>query len=148
MGVLITSLLLGIPMAYVLRCLLLEEKDGHEGPFKSSTEWVFFPGCEDQDGTAVAPHRQRVALFDRIRRVFGVYQVQDNIWTVQSDKAERFTCPHCLSFWCAFLFAIPYAFSLPTTEEAIAWYIPIHLSIAISAQIIHKYLETEYGSVH
>jgi hypothetical protein len=81
--------------AYLTKIFLLQEKDSHEGPFVLKNIGVFF-----QD----TGHFQKAALFDVIRRLFGVYEtkkVSENhyIWTVKPLRAEAWSCPFCLSFW-------------------------------------------------
>lgn len=98
-------LLLGLAAAYVTKCLVLEEKHSHVGPFQIKNTFILFP----ESG-----HLQEAALFDRIRKLFGVYEKADEstdfqtVWAVHPVKSERFTCPFCLSFWTAALFSIPF----------------------------------------
>lgn len=100
-------LLLSLACAYVTKCLVLEEKDTHVGPFKLKSTFILFP----QTG-----HIQEAALFDRIRYLGGAYyteKVRDDFqttWNVDPESSQRFTCPFCLSFWIALLFSIPYIF--------------------------------------
>ncbi len=81
--------------AYLTKIFLLQEKDSHEGPFVLKNVGVFFSDTG---------HFQKAALFDVIRRLFGVYEtkkVSENhyIWTVKPLRAEAWSCPFCLSFW-------------------------------------------------
>ncbi len=98
-------LLLGLATAYVTKCLVLEEKHSHIGPFLLKDTFILFP----ESG-----HIQEAALFDLIRRVFGAYELSDEsndfqtVWAVHPHRSERFTCPFCLSFWTAALFSIPF----------------------------------------
>lgn len=132
---LIVVLLLGLAGTYFLRCLILERKIDHEGPFKNSRLRVVFPETAEQP-----EHVQAVALFDYLRLPFGVYKRVGDFWVVQYDRAERFTCPFCLSFWTTFLFSIPYV--LIYGVDPVLW-VPVHLGTAVVSQITYKYLYEE-----
>lgn len=126
MGDLIQGLLLGVPLAYVLAVLLLQEKTDHEGPLASDTRKVSFP----------SGHEQRVALFDYVRRLFGAYLIHGNMWYV-TPKAERFTCPVCLGFWAAFLLTVPFAAVYGV--NGIYGFVLLHLSAVTSANVVYRY---------
>ncbi len=120
--------------AYVTRSLLLTEKFGHEGPFKAKNQFVAFPD---------SGHIQRVCLFDRLRRLFGVYTVENRgdgnrYWVVNEDKSERWTCPFCLSFWTALAFT---ALVFALVPELRLWVIPLHFAIACGSTIGYGFLE-------
>jgi len=105
----VTAIFLGIACSYVTKCLLLEPKDGHEGPFKLKKIFILFPGEFSDDD-----HIQQATLFDLIRYLFGVYTRSEEsndfqtIWVVHPERSERFTCPFCLSFWVATLFTLAF----------------------------------------
>jgi hypothetical protein len=130
---LILLFLLGVPCSYIVECFLLQEKDDHEGPFKSKNTLIYFP----ESG-----HTQRACLFDYIRALFGVYDKSsvDNVWKVRAEQSERFTCPFCLSFWVAFLFSVPAVlhFHLP-----ISWFYPLHFGIAAVSRISYRMMFDE-----
>lgn len=145
-------LLLGIPATYVLHALLLQEKDSHEGPFPlNKNRFVIFK----YDRTRDEWHYQRVALFDVIRRVFGAYDVEKEElsggtavenWIVKEGSAlgQVWTCPFCLSFWISLLFSVPHTlFCFGFTWNAVLFFIPFHLTIAVVSQVIHRYI---YGN--
>lgn len=92
-----TFIIVSLALAYTTYILLLRRKSSHFGPFPSTTKVVRF---HDPD------HVQPVTFFDYIRRVFGVYQVQGDVWTVDAIRCQRWECPFCLSFWIAIGFAI------------------------------------------
>lgn len=117
--------LFGVAGAYILECLLLEQKISHEGPWKSRKRHVLFR--EDQ-------HIQAVALFDWIRRLFGIYKVHGYQWEVKTERAEMFTCPTCLSFWVALPFSVLF-YALHPDWKLI---IPVHFAIAMIAKLVHK----------
>lgn len=132
-------LLLGLACAYVVECLLLEEKIGHEGPFKLKSTFILFPDTG---------HIQQASFFDIIRRMCGVYywKAENNgfqtTWTVHPDRSERFTCPFCLSFWIALLFSTPYVLlnSLPpftawTSHFAIAYFAVLVIRVSNYVQM-------------
>lgn len=132
----LTACFLGIAGAYILRSLMLVERDSHYGPMQSYTRWVQFP----------SGHQQPVALFDWIRRLAGVYQVgksekfppEWDVWVVvDSEFSERFTCPHCLSWWTSLLFSIPYSLYAFHLTWALVWGIPIHFAVAVISQLIY-----------
>lgn len=91
----IELVLLALTVSYLTHILLLEEKTSHFGPFQNKDRIVYFKNAEDGD------HTQPVALFDWVRRPFGVYRVEKHIWYVNETASERWTCPVCLSFWVA-----------------------------------------------
>lgn len=124
-------LILGAAASYFLKCMLLEEKTNHEGPFPSKHQIVLFSDPEDG-------HAQRVALFDRIRRLFGVYRVEGTVWYVIENPGgftEAFTCFFCLSFWTAIPFTIVLTISVWPM-----WYMVIvgHFAIATVSALIYQ----------
>jgi len=150
---LISSLILGIPMAYILRALILEEKVSHEGPFRSPSKTVVFYVYEWRynDGSKMIikrlpepeeSHRQKVAMFDWIRRLFGVYEIVGNEWKVRDHwLTELWTCPFCLSFWVSFLFSVPFSIiGFGLTVDALLYWPVAHFSIAVVSQMIYKRL--------
>lgn len=126
MDAVVNGVLLGVPLAYLLCILLLQQKTDHEGPLASEDKKVVF-----QDG-----HEQRVALFDYLRKPFGVYLIHGNVWYV-TLKAERFTCPVCLGFWLALLLTIP--FTLIYGVHGAFEFVLLHLSTVTSANVIYRY---------
>lgn len=133
---LLLSALFGIPAAYVLHCLLLEEKEGHYGPFRSESKKVIFISSQ---------HEQPVVLWDYLRRIFGVYTVVENQWYVEDSKVavERWTCPFCLSFWLTIpwsIFAILNIFGM--SIDALIWIIPVHFTICMASYALHRALWT------
>lgn len=85
---------------YLVRVLIFEEKTSHFGPFPSDKQFVRI---------AQTGYTQPVTLFDRIRRyTMNPYKVGYNgeIWEVDQQKMERWTCPTCLSAWVALFVVI------------------------------------------
>lgn len=115
-------------LAYLVKVLMLEEKEDHEGPWPALFGRVYFPESE---------HLQRVALFDRIRRIFGVYIIEDNLWTVNEARAELWTCPVCLSFWVALPISALLLLSEPFWQSPFLLILPFALSSA--SRLIVKY---------
>lgn len=138
----IMALLLGIPAYYVLQCLLLEQKENHEGPFATSHLTVLFPekriepSGEYPEERWYAEHKQRVALWDWLRRPFGVYDISGNTWAVNEKRAERFTCPFCLSFWAA----LPFSAFFSAVTGLWLWFIVVHLGIAVVSRLVYEAL--------
>mgnify|MGYP005847519507 CR=1 FL=1 len=128
--VILHILIMGVAATYPLKCLILEPKTSHEGPFKSKSKHVYF---RDEE------HTQAVALFDWFRRLFGVYKVEGDIWRVVHNRYEYFSCPFCLSFWVAFLFSVPYTL---ITEQYL-WSVVTHFAIAIISRICYKVIFDE-----
>lgn len=131
---LIRSLFLGFPCAYLVGAFLLKRKSSHEGPFATPLKVVYFE-AEQWGDDQLPAHTQRVALFDWIRRFFGVYRVEGRVWKVRDDwRSEVWTCPFCLSFWMAFLFSLPivWLYRLP-------WWmiLLVHPGIAAVSVLIH-----------
>lgn len=131
---LLTAVLLGIPASYLLRVMLLQENDSHEGPFKSKTRTVYFSETK---------HSQQVALWDWIRRLVRVYDVEGNIWTVNRESAERFTCPFCLSFWTSWVISLPAWMLLSGLPDGLAWLfwlVIFHFAIAVASLAVYRYI--------
>lgn len=129
LDVFLAVIICGVAAAYPLRSLILIERDDHEGPFRSKTLFVRFPSTG---------HVQRVALFDWIRRLTGVYEVTGVEWVVRegTTQVERITCPFCLSWWASLPFSIGLSLYFRTGLIGI----PAHFAIAIIAQVAYKYL--------
>lgn len=114
--------------AYIVRVLLF---DGSTGPFESNTELIV------DNGTSA----DRVDLWDRIRRLFGVYSIQDaeNGYTEwhTTVRADLWRCPKCLSFWLTLFVSVP--FFLLTQEPALQCFFTaplIHLSMVFCVQFL------------
>lgn len=90
MSIWFSFLIASLALAYITKVMMLEEQTDHEGPWPSKTASVYFPETE---------HLQRVAFFDHIRRLFGVYRIESSLWTVYMPRAEVWMCPVCLSLW-------------------------------------------------
>lgn len=142
--IILLIILIGLGTSYILELFILEKMDSHTGPFQSKKRKVLFLSELDDEGLMQAEHYQPVALFDWFRRLFGVYDVKGYIWTVNNLRAERFTCPFCLSFWVSFPMTI-LAMSYIVTQGfddafAIGLCIVSHFAIAIISQIAYEYL--------
>ena len=92
----ITLTLLALTVTYLTHILLLEQKESHYGPFADAERVVVWEASDQYEA-----HAQPVTFFDWVRRPFGVYSVADRVWKVNQGRAERWTCPICLSFWIA-----------------------------------------------
>jgi hypothetical protein len=139
MDFLVILLVTSLACAYVTRCLLLVEKVSHEGPFKLNKQFVVFP----------SGHVQKVSLFDFVRGAFGVYTIQKrgdgNIyWVVNEDRAERWECPFCLSFWTGLVFSTLVFILVP---EMRLWIVPVHFAIAAGSTIGYGLLERALSDV-
>lgn len=122
---LILVILCGLAAAYNTYVLLLEQKDDHFGPRPDYNRVVDF-----------GDHVQPVTLFDWFRRPFGVYEVQGKRWVVRMGaQSDRWTCPFCLSFWIALVWAIIPAYF---TGQWIAYPISVGAISAISSGVIVK----------
>lgn len=78
---------------YTTQVLLFKERTSHFGPFPSKTQFVFRQRSH---------YSQPVTLFDRIRRwTLNPYTMEDEneLWYVNEQKMERWSCPKCLSLW-------------------------------------------------
>jgi hypothetical protein len=113
--------------AYLVRILLF----GSNGPFEDVQKFVV------DNGT----HEGSVHLFDRIRRLFGAYQIEDTgegtfVWRT-TPRVGVFRCPKCLSFWVSFLVSVPFIFYLGTqSSDYFLLYPAVHLSITYWAQFL------------
>lgn len=117
-------------VAYVVRILLYAPETTQ--PFLSKREIV----RDGLDNGAGETSEHLVGLFDRFRRLFGAYRVEDvgndvKIWHT-TIRMDLWRCPKCLSFWASFFVSAPFCFSY--TE----WYLfPIvHLSIVFLSQFL------------
>jgi len=119
----------GLGLSYIVDTLLLRQRETHEGPFPVESKCVVFTGKIGEDSGK--PHFQRFALFDRIRNLFGIYDVEqmgdEQLFYVKEDswKTEIFTCPKCLSMWAAFAFSIPYFLSTRNLWKTIIFHFGI-----------------------
>lgn len=121
-------LIAALALAYLVRVMLLVEKEDHEGPWPSNDQKVYFADSE---------HIQRVALFDRLRRLFGVYKVTDDIWTVYGPRAEMWTCPVCLSFWLSLPISALLLLSEPFWQSPFFVFLPF--ALATAARLVVRY---------
>lgn len=139
--VVLVCLFMSCAGTYFLRCMHLFERESHEGPLQSpvSRRYVLFK----ESG-----HIQKVALFDWLRRPFGVYQIASSNgmeeWLVDEDaeNTERFTCPFCLSLWTMIFFSVPVALWIALGHGIIVFFVVlpyIHLFMAAFAQVIYEY---------
>lgn len=142
--IILLIILLGLGTSYILELFILEKMDSHAGPFQSKKRKVFFLSELDYGEFKQAEHYQPVSLFDWFRRLFGVYHVNGYIWTVNHLRAERFTCPFCLSFWVSFPGTITLSIYMIAYEYELMPFVGVclfaHFAIAIISQIIYKYL--------
>lgn len=93
--VLVLSILLGVPTAYITRLLWLDTVDfGFEGFFVHQRKFVYIPA---DDGES---HVQRLAWTDYIRQLlFNVYDAGKNNWVLKTNRQGLVRCTFCLSFW-------------------------------------------------
>lgn len=121
-------LVAALALAYLVRVLLLQEKEDHEGPWPSSVKKVYFSGSE---------HLQRVALFDHLLRLFGAYKAEGSLWTVNEPRAEVWQCPVCLSFWLSLPFSVLLLLSEPFWQSAFFLILPF--ALATSSRLFLRY---------
>jgi hypothetical protein len=142
--IILLIMLIGLGTSYILELLILERKDSHVGPFQSKKRKVLFLSEIDNGGFTQAEHFQPVSLFDWCRRLFGIYHVKGPIWTVNDLRAERFTCPFCLSFWVSFPGTITLSIYMIAHEYEPTPFVGVclfsHFAIAIISQITYEYL--------
>ena len=130
---LINLVILGLATGYLVRSLLLMERSSHEGPFKLPKRYVVFPD---------SGHVQKVAIFDVIRRLFGVYEVVsysdgNYYWKVKANSAERWTCPFCLAFWVSLPVTVLFTYLV---QDPI-WILPGHFAISTLAVTAYGLIE-------
>jgi hypothetical protein len=122
------SALLGIPTAYIVRLLWLDDvATGFEGFFVHQHKFVHI----ENDGWT---HVQRLAWTDYIRQLlFNVYEVGQDTWVLKPNRQGLVRCTFCLSFWISFLPAILLMihYSLP-----IFAYPLVHFSVASVSAIL------------
>lgn len=127
------AFLLGIPCAYIVWCLRLDELDDHEGPFILKNTFVIFSHNK---------HIQKAGLFDIIRLWFGVYVVEKDgsiqKWVVDPSRSEYFTCEVCLSFWIAIPFTLYLLISFPTAFPLLVF---THFGISYISSILVRVLD-------
>lgn len=100
---------------YVVNLFLFDIES--TGPFIISNKMVKLTAAGQ---TSIRP----VNLFDYIRRLFFVYEIQDNTWVVNNERVSVWSCPKCLSFWASSWFPIHiyFAFDLTLSEMVICWF--------------------------
>ena len=100
--VIVLSVLLGIPTAYITRLLWLDTVAiGFEGIFVHQRKFVHIPV---DDGES---HVQRLAWTDYIRQLlFNVYEVGEHNWVLKTNRQGLVRCTFCLSFWISVLPAV------------------------------------------
>lgn len=112
-------------LAYLVRVLLF---DGSTQPFENKVNYV-------EDGVGNGAGTYPVGLFDRFRRCFGAYKVEDangvKVWK-PTVRMDLWRCPKCLSFWVSFVASAPFTFLMTD------WYLfpVVHLSMVFCVQFI------------
>lgn len=129
MDYLVAAAFLGVACYYPVCVMLLNFKGGPFTDFtKTVTDW------KHEDGW---PVDWPLSLFDRIRRLFNVYEVSELSWVVKRNNwSELFRCPYCLSFWFAFPFSIFLGFY---TGEWL-WFPIYHLIITSVSITMNRYV--------
>lgn len=112
--------------AYIVRVLLFDESTG---PWESTVAVVY-------DRVDDGLYRYSVSLWDRVRRLFGAYRVEDtenglHIWHT-TVRIALWKCPKCLSFWVTFLVSGPFIF----IAHSPFWLFPVvHFSMVFFVQL-------------
>jgi len=121
--IIIASVLLGIPTAYVVRLLWLDDvAKGFEGFFFHQRKFV------EIDIGEIDPHIQRLAWTDYVRQLlFSVYDVGQNTWVLKANRQGLVRCTFCLSFWISIA---PAVFLMLHYNLPIFAYPIVHFSIA------------------
>lgn len=101
-------ILLGLSVFYFTTILLFSIE--HNGPYMSLRHEVALAIFSEETKERSFLKRP-VDLFDRFRRLFGLYAVvKDSTgaenWITHSHRLRFWQCPHCLGFWIAFCLAI------------------------------------------
>lgn len=93
-------IIFGFATAMITCYAILSPMKYSGGPFVKQNLYVDFGGGLTRN----------VGAFDYFRRLFGVYKIEDEVWSVEYLAAGAWVCTYCLSFWVAFLFSVPYAY--------------------------------------
>lgn len=102
-------LVFGFVTFYLTNVLLLDEdKVSHHGPWPDSKREVVWATQVDLKRGQFNELRYPVTLFDWVRRVFGLFIVDGDVWHVNSARVEVWTCPVCLSWWVGLFSSIPW----------------------------------------
>lgn len=131
MDYLIVAAFLGVACYYPVCVMLLNFKGGPFTDFKILVE-------DHDENNGAWP----VSLFDRIRRLFGVYYIgkdsdQKERWYVELNNwSELFRCPYCLSFW----FAFPFSLFLGFHSGEWLWFPIYHLIITSVSIAWNRYV--------
>lgn len=90
----ILQLLLTVFSVYYITTILHFQ---HIGPFLSSEliVKVVISDPETEPRVVERPHH----FFDYFRAVFGLYEIDGNVWAVRPERLQLWLCPVCLSFW-------------------------------------------------
>ena len=112
---------------YYLTMILVIGENG--GPFESRSDRVKIQ-VGGPSGMWMAEYR--VGLWDRIRRLFRVYDIertpQGDVWKLRVEAARMWLCPKCLSFWVGIPVYAVVAYLL--------WNITVFLMIFASAGVV------------
>ena len=128
----VISSFMGLACSYLTKIFLLEQKDSHTGPFSSTKIQIYF--VEDA-------HLQPAGIFDRVRRIFGAYEVTREtnyqLWKViNRDRTDVWSCPKCLSFYTA----IPFTALMLNFTTDLLILIVSHLIIVSISTLINQRL--------
>jgi hypothetical protein len=86
-------LVCGLIVAYLTSVFILEEKSSHYGPFPSTTERVVW--YKNEGGGVFSEYSYPVTLFDRIRRLYGLFSIAQLEPPVEETETA---CPTNLAF--------------------------------------------------
>lgn len=95
---------------YVTRILLFDHKEEPSGPLPDTQKRVRHVFLA-QEGAKRQVYEAPVQLFDYVRRIFGLYDIQRDtgaagaIWLVRESHLAVWTCALCLGFWVALILA-------------------------------------------
>lgn len=82
--------LLVLSTAFAVIVLIFDVEDRF-GPFSIENTYVLDTSIPQAEGP--------INLFDFVRRLFGAYRVDNNVWTVYEPRMAVWRCATCLSFW-------------------------------------------------
>jgi len=107
LDILIAAVLSGLGAYYFTMRLVYNfgDEDSNNGPFKWGKVFVYNPMTQQS---------RQFNFWDIPRALFGLFSerpkapgIPDVVFQVNTDKVDSaWSCPHCLGFWVAFIFAL------------------------------------------
>lgn len=131
---------------YITDVLLLVESDRDTGPFEEKDKEVIWAKVYEYEGErSLIKDTRFVNLWDRVRRVFGLYDIVKNdpyedeenpvvteFWYVRQERYQVWQCPLCLGFWVSILPSIVISLLTPVPHPLMYSFLWIPLCFVLA----------------